>query len=73
MRKFGTKNALFGYFWSRIFEIMFEISSRKSTLKILRQKQKCLNLGPKMLYMGIFGQEFQKTSVIFEISNLNFV
>ena len=44
-----------------------------STLKILRQKQKCLNLGPKMLYIGIFGQEFQKTIVIFEISNLDFV
>ena len=48
-------------------------ASNSSTLKILRQKQKCLNLGPKMLYMGIFGQEFQKTSVIFEISDLNFV
>ena len=26
--------------------------------KILQKKQKCLNFGPKMPYLGIFGQEF---------------
>ena len=39
MLKFGTKNALFEYFW------------------------------PKMLYLGIFGQNFNKAIVIFEIKH----
>ena len=37
------------------------------------KKQKCLNLGPKIPYLGIFGPEFLKTIVIFEISTLEFV
>ena len=38
----------------------------------LAKKQKCLNLGPKMPYSDIFGLEFQKTIVKFEISTLEF-
>ena len=37
------------------------------------KKQKCLNLGPKMLDLGIFGLEFWKIIVIFEFSILKFV
>ena len=37
------------------------------------KKQKYLNLGSKLPYLGIFGQQFQKTTVMFEISALEFV
>ena len=47
------------------------------------KKQKCLNLGPKMRYLGIFdqncliwifiGKSFKTTIVIYEISTLIFV
>ena len=47
------------------------------------KKQKCLNLRPKMSYLGIFdqkclnwvflGKDFKKTIVRFEISTLKFV
>ena len=37
------------------------------------KKQQCLNLGPKIPYLDIFGQEFLKNYVIFEISTLKFV
>ena len=87
MSKFGSKNALFGYFWGIISKtiVIFEIS----TLEFVKneslthtvnfgvgsafskaKKQKCLNLGPRMPYLGIFRVEFQKTNVIFEISTL---
>ena len=39
----------------------------------ISQKNKSLTLSPKMSYLGIFGLEFQKTIVIFEISTLEFV
>ena len=37
------------------------------------KKQKCLNVGPKIHNLGIFGLEFEKNIVIFEISTLKFV
>ena len=37
------------------------------------KKWKCLNLGPKMPYLGVSGLEILKTIVIFEISNHEFV
>ena len=40
---------------------------------MLVQKQKSLNLGPKMPYLRIFRLEFKNTIVIFEISVLEFV
>ena len=36
-----------------------------------KKKQKWLHLGPKMPYLTIFGLEFRKTIVTFEISNLD--
>ena len=32
--------------------------SNLSNCKILQKKQKCLNLGPKVPYLGIFGLKF---------------
>ena len=37
------------------------------------KKQKCLNLGPKMPDLCIFGLEFKSNIVIFETSTLEFV
>ena len=54
--------------------LIFEISTVAFVLlQNFPKKQKCLNLGPKMPYLGIFELEFKKTVVIFEISTLEFV
>ena len=37
------------------------------------EKQKCLNLEPKMPDFGLSGMEFEKDFIIFEISTLKFV
>ena len=37
------------------------------------KKQKCLNLGPKISFLGIFGLGFENNIVIFEISTLEIV
>ena len=37
------------------------------------KKWKYLNLEPKMSYLSIFGLEFLKTIVLFEISNLEII
>ena len=61
MPKFGTKNAWFGIFGLE-FEInivIFEISTLGfNLLQNNVKKQKYLNLGPEMPYLGIFGLEF---------------
>ena len=41
-------------------------------MKSFIQTQKYLHLGQKLLYLGIFGLEFEKVIVIFEISTLEF-
>ena len=123
--KFGTKNALFGYFWTRIWKSYcrvwnqqpricliakfckkqkllnlgqkkpylgtFALEFFKKLLSYLKsapsnlsnceisqkknEKQKCLNLGPKIPYLifRIFGPEFEKTIVIFEINTFEFL
>ena len=53
MSKFETKNALVGYFW--ILSCLESAHLILSNCKILRKKQKCLNLELKMPYLGIFG------------------
>ena len=58
--------------WKTI--VIFVISTLKFVyLQKFATKQKCLDLGPKVPYLGIFGVEFWKTIVIFEISTLKFV
>ena len=61
MPKFGIKTVLFDYFWGRILKKYCRIQI--STLKFVKlqhfpKKQKCLNLGPRMTYLGILGVEF---------------
>ena len=86
MSKFGTKNALFAYFWVGILKQYCHISNQHFRICLIAtfaEKQKCLNLGPKMSYwvflkkkmpyLGIFGLEFENNIVIFEISTLKFV
>ena len=62
MPKFGTKNAIIGYFWARILKltiVIFEVSTIEFVyLQNFTDKQKCQNLGPKMPYLGVFGLEF---------------
>ena len=64
--------------------VMFEISALKFVyLQILVERQKCLNLGPKMPYLVVFqqkcliwvfmGKNFKNTVVMFEINTLKFV
>ena len=60
MPKFGTKNALFGYFWARIFnkKLLSYLKSTPLNLpngKISRNNEKCRNLGPKMPFFGNLG------------------
>ena len=53
---------------------IFEISViRFALLESLMQKQKPLNLKPKIPDLGICGLEPEKTIFIFEISTLEFV
>ena len=64
MPKFGTKNALFGFFRARILKKL--LSYLKSTpwnllnSKMFWRNKNCLNLGPAMPYLSIFGVEFLK-------------
>ena len=54
--------------------VRFEISTLKFvSLQKFLKKQKCLNLGPKIPFLGIFGLEFENNIVIFEISTLEIV
>ena len=54
--------------------VIVEINTLKFVyLQNFTKKQKCLNLGPKMLDLGIFGLEIENSFVIFNISTLDFV
>ena len=76
MPKFVTKNALFRYFGARILTnycYIWNQHSRICRTAKFKEKQKCLILGPKMSYLGIFRLEFENNIVIFEIATLEFV
>ena len=87
MPEFGTKIALFGYFWTRILENYCHISCHNSQICLIAKfhgKTKISRFGTKMPYLGIFDQKcttwvffgkkfFKKTIAIFEISTLEFV
>ena len=64
-------------FWDKRFKktiVKFKISTFKlAYLQSFTKKQKCLNLGPKMPDLCVFGLEFENNIVIFEISPLKFV
>ena len=54
--------------------VIFEISTLKFVyLQNFKEEQKCLNLGPKMPDLGIFGLEFESNIFIFGISTVEFV
>ena len=72
-----TKIVLFGYFWTgtrkSYYTVVFlhhhpQIFSTKFCPKI-----KILKLATKIVLIGYFGQEFQKTNLEFKISILEFV
>ena len=54
--------------------VIFEINTLKFVyMQNFTEKQKCLNLGPKMFYLSIFRLESENNIVIFEISTLGFI
>ena len=62
--KFGTKIALFGYFWAGILGWNSYLKSAPSNLFNCKF---CLNLWPKICDLSIFGLEFKKKIAIFKI------
>ena len=52
---------------------IFEISTLNLVYLHKFMKKKCLNDGPKMNDLGIFGQEFKNNIVVSEISTFKFV
>ena len=62
MPKFGIKNALFRCFRARISKknfVIFEMNSLESaSLHKFAEQRKCLNLGPKLTYLGILVRAF---------------
>ena len=42
-------------------------------MQFFAERQNFLKLGPEILYLGVFGYNFEKTIIIFEISALEFV
>ena len=59
--KFGTKYALFGYFWAEILKniVIFEVNALECVyLQCFVRKSKFLNLEQKMVYLGVLGSNF---------------
>ena len=59
MPKFGTKNALFWYFWTGIWRWYCRIWNQHLRICLICKisRKKCPNLGPKMPFFGIFDQK----------------
>ena len=74
---FGTKHPFFGYSWCRIVKNYCHISNQHRQIskipKFLERRTKCLNLGPKIAYLGIFRPDFWKSIVVLDIGTLKFV
>ena len=71
----GTKNSLFGTLGWNVQKLLSCLKWAHRQICLIakfrkKKKQKWLHLGPKMPYLTIFGLEFRKTIVTFEISNL---
>ena len=75
MPKFGTKKCLIWVFlrWNfRKAIVIFEISTLKFVyLQNFTEKQKCLNLGPKMPDLRIFGLEIEMSFLKLALSKLS--
>ena len=73
--KFGTKNPLFEYFWVGIWKWYCDTWNPHPQIWLIAkfcEKPKTPKFGIKNDFLGIFGLEFQKTIVIFEINSLKF-
>ena len=79
MAKFGTKDALFGYFWPRMPNSgIFGQEFKKNYCHIWNYHPQICLIGKfhektKMCDLSIFGLEFENNIVIFEISTLEIV
>ena len=86
MHKFGTKNALFRYFWCKTLKNYCHLWNEHPQICLIasfRQERKMSKFGIKNALFGIFDQEcliwvlqakiFKKSIVMFEISTLKFV
>ena len=76
MPKFGTKNALFEYFWARIKKNYCHIWNQHPQMSLFakfHEKTKMPKFGIKMADLGVFGLEFENNIVIFQFSSLEFV
>ena len=64
----GTKSALIGNYSARIWKQDCRIWYQHPRICLVAKfwEKKCLSLGPKMLYFGIFGLEFKKTLLYFK-------
>ena len=75
--KFGTKSALFGYFWAEILKnYSSNIGNQTCQICLIAKfnaNKNSLNSGPKMPYLGFLGLKFEQTIVIIEMSALEFV
>ena len=72
-----TKIVLFGYFWTGTRKSYYTVVFLHHTLKFFQTKFcpniKILKFATKIVLIGYFGQEFQKTKPEFKISILEFV
>ena len=82
MSKFGIKSALFGYFWARIFENIWNQQLRLCLVANFCEETKISKFATKNVILGYFDQkclilvfldkDFKKANVKFEISTLQF-
>ena len=56
MPKFGLIWVFLGWNFKKLLSYLKSTSSNLPICRILGKKQKSLNFGPKMLYLGIFDQ-----------------
>ena len=69
--KFGADIALYSEWNLRKTNIIFEISIVEFVeMQNFKQSKKTLSLGQKMLYLGNFRPQFEKTIVIFQMTIL---
>ena len=82
MPKFGTKSALFGYFWARIFENIWNQQLRLCLVANFCEETKIPKFATKTAILGYFdqkclilvflGKNFKKTIARFQVNTLQF-
>ena len=74
MPKFGTQNALFGYFWARISKSYFYISNQHPRVCLIAKfRDKNPKFGTKNALFGYFRARILKTIDTRETNNFEFV